>query len=54
MGKTSLAMNIAESAVLESRRPTAVFSMEMKFDEGEGVVPLLHMLCSARSKKVQS
>ena len=29
MGKTSLAMNIAESAVLDSKRPTAVFSLEM-------------------------
>ncbi len=29
MGKTSLAMNIAESAVLDSQLPTAVFSMEM-------------------------
>lgn len=29
MGKTSLAMNMAESAILESKLPTAVFSMEM-------------------------
>ena len=29
MGKTSLAMNIAESAILDSKRPTAVFSLEM-------------------------
>ena len=29
MGKTSLAMNIVESAVLDSKLPAAVFSMEM-------------------------
>ena len=29
MGKTSFAMNIAENAALEARRPVAIFSMEM-------------------------
>jgi replicative DNA helicase len=32
MGKTSFAMNIAENAALEVRRPVAVFSMEMPGD----------------------
>lgn len=32
MGKTALAMNIAEHAVLESKKPVLVFSMEMPAD----------------------
>lgn len=32
MGKTSLAMNIAENVALQSRRPVAIFSMEMPGD----------------------
>jgi replicative DNA helicase len=41
MGKTSLAMNIVEHVVLESKLPVAVFSLEMT---GEALA--LRMLCS--------
>jgi replicative DNA helicase len=33
MGKTSLAMNIAENAALDSRKPVAIFSMEMSGEQ---------------------
>lgn len=41
MGKTSLAMNIAEHAVLEQKLPVGVFSLEMTADS-----LVLRMLCS--------
>lgn len=41
MGKTSLAMNIAEHVVLESKLPVGVFSLEMKAE-----ALMLRMLCS--------
>src|SRR6185436_1269670 len=41
MGKTSLAMNIAEHAVLQSKLPVGVFSLEMTAES-----LMLRMLCS--------
>src|SRR5213075_2831061 len=41
MGKTSLAMNIAESVAIDQRQPVGVFSLEMTADS-----LVLRMLCS--------
>ncbi|MGA2029385.1 MAG: replicative DNA helicase [Verrucomicrobiota bacterium] len=49
MGKTSLAMNIVEHAVLEQKLPVAVFSLEMT---AESLV--LRMLCSIARLNQQS
>ena len=49
MGKTSLAMNIAEHVVLEQRLPVAVFSLEMS---AEALV--LRMMCSIARVNLRS
>jgi replicative DNA helicase len=41
MGKTSLAMNIAEHVAIEEKLPVAVFSLEMSAES-----LILHMMCS--------
>jgi len=49
MGKTSLAMNIAEHVVLEEKLPVAVFSLEMS---AESLV--LRMMCSSARVNLRS
>jgi replicative DNA helicase len=49
MGKTSLAMNIAEHVVLEQKLPVAVFSLEMS---AESLV--LRMMCSIARVNLRS
>jgi len=41
MGKTSLAMNIAEHAAIHDKKPVAIFSLEMSREE-----LMLRMLCT--------
>ena len=49
MGKTSLAMNVAEHVALEDKLPVAVFSLEMS---AEALV--LRMLCSIARVNLRS
>ena len=49
MGKTSLAMNIAESVAIEQRLPVGVFSLEMTADS-----LVLRMLCSRSRVNLRS
>lgn len=49
MGKTSLAMNIVESVVLEQKLPAAVFSLEMSAE-----ALILRMMCSVARVNLRS